>query len=157
VIGWLYFDRLLVVTGTDYAKEEFGKAAADLNDDDYLWQREKGTGGSQFAKREEDKGVFGYRKNRMQTPAHRGQFKDLIAKEKKEREIAAMMGQWGGAQKARESAVLHHEWVPDATYHNRTLGAVTAAQQQVTIYPATGLLPKRLLCQSARVSPPRSA
>ena len=90
-----YREKAFKAYRTDYSKEEFGKAAQDLNDDDYLWEREKGTGGSQFAKREEDKGVFGYRKNRMQTPAHRGQFKDLIAKERKERGMPYLVGEDG--------------------------------------------------------------
>ena len=35
--------------------------------------------------REEEKNLFGYRSKRMQQPPHRGQFKELIAAEKKDR------------------------------------------------------------------------
>ena len=78
-------EKAFHVYRTDYAKEEFGDAAQDLNADDYLWQREPGTGASEFAKREEEKNLFGYRSKRMQQPPHRGQFKELIAAEKKDR------------------------------------------------------------------------
>ena len=65
-------EKAFHVYRTDYAKEEFGDAAQDLNADDYLWQREPGTGASEFAKREEEKNLFGYRSKRMQQPPHRG-------------------------------------------------------------------------------------
>ena len=61
-------EKAFHVYRTDYAKEEFGDAAQDLNADDYLWQREPGTGASEFAKREEEKNLFGYRSKRMQQP-----------------------------------------------------------------------------------------
>ena len=80
-----YREKAFRAYRTDYAKEEFADAASDLNNDDYLWQRQKGAGGSKFAKHEPEKNVFGYRKHRMQNAPHRGQFKDLLNIEKKER------------------------------------------------------------------------
>jgi hypothetical protein len=90
-----YREKAFKAYRTDYSKEEFGDAAKDLNDDDYLWQREKGDGGSQFAKREAEKNVFGYRKHRMQNPPHRGQFKDLLKKERKERGLPYLVDEPG--------------------------------------------------------------
>ena len=57
---------------------------------------------------------------------------EAAAKDKKEAAIHALMSGWGGGEKPKESEEApHHEWVPGTAYHNRTLGAMRAAQVEV--------------------------
>lgn len=58
---------------------------------------------------------------------------EAAAKDKKEAAVHALMSGWGGGEKTKESeeAPHHAEWAPGTAYHNRTLGAMRAAQGEM--------------------------
>lgn len=86
-----YREKAFQAYYADPRREAFAHATEQLNQDDYLWQRQGEEHFPRFAKTQ-DRPLVQYRNRKMQRPSHVGNFHELSKAERKERNMLDGVG-----------------------------------------------------------------